>query len=254
MDNSNISVSVIICTYNRARYISQAIKSVVEQDYKNIEIIVLDDASTDETESIVRSINDPRIKYFKNEKNIGIAANRNVGLAKATGKYIAMLDSDDVWLDANKISKQVAFLESDKRYALVGTNMITIDSSDKKIGSVGFYESDPEIHKHILSRNQFVQSSVLFPRQVALDLGGYDTKYILNEDYDLWLRIGKKYLFANIPEYSVGYRVHETSIMRSKKLLAARIHLDIIKKYGKDYPSFFGAVIKAYARIFLAHF
>jgi glycosyltransferase involved in cell wall biosynthesis len=91
-------VSVIIITYNRADLLSRAINSVLFQDYQDFELLIIDDASTDNTSEIVRAFNDNRIKYYLNEKNLGIAKSRNKGISLAVGEYIAMLDSDDYWI------------------------------------------------------------------------------------------------------------------------------------------------------------
>lgn len=251
-----MKVSVIIPTYNRADFIGQAIESVIAQTYTDGELIVMDDASTDTTEAIVRAFmkKDQRIRYIRQEKNIGISANRNAGIAKATGTYIAMLDSDDIWLDPKKLAQQVTFLESHPDYALVGTQVRTIDTKGNVIGSMTFATDDGHIRQHMLLRNQFVQSSVLFTKKSAEEAGLYDPMLAVNEDYDLWLNMGKKNKFANLPGFTVGYRIHDGNIIRAKRLLAAGKHLDIIKKYRRDYPHFYPAVIKSYLRILRAYF
>jgi glycosyltransferase involved in cell wall biosynthesis len=257
-----MNVSIIIPTYNRGEFIGQAIQSVIDQTYSDWELIVVDDASTDDTESIVADFikNDEknrkngRIKYIRQEKNIGISRNRNSGIEKAVGTYIAMLDSDDVWLDREKLARQVAFLEKNRDYALVGTWVRTIDKTGSVVGDMTFAQDDGHIRQRMLCRNQFVQSSVLFVKKAAVESGLYDPKLIVNEDYDLWLRLGISYKFANLPHFTTGYRVHAGSIIREKKLLAAHGHFDIIKKYRRDYPRFGIALIKAYLRIVRAYF
>lgn len=258
-------VSVIICTYNRAGYISAAIKSVLEQTYTNWELLILDDASTDTTETIVADFikmevaqGSSRITYIRNEKNLGIAANRNAALAKARGKYVAMLDSDDIWISTEKLAKQVAFLEAHQHdkipYALVGSWMKKIDPQGKTTDAKQFCVEDSAIRKQIFYSNQFAQSSVLIVKQAILDAGGYNTAYPVNEDYDIWLTLGTKYKFANIPEYMIDYRIHATNIMGSKRVLAAKLFIEIIKKHSREYPGYFGARIKAGIRLLSAYF
>ena len=108
-------VSVVIPTFNRQAFIGEAIESVQKQTFSDWEMLIVDDASTDNTESIVKEYvqKDPRIKYYKNEKNLGIAKTRNKCLELSQGKYIAPLDSDDIWLDENKIRDQVGTTRSD---------------------------------------------------------------------------------------------------------------------------------------------
>ena len=247
-------ISVIIPTYNRVHYISKAIESVTAQTYTDWELIIIDDASTDNTHHVVKNYieNDMRIRYIRQPKNVGISRNRNTGIAVATGMYIAMLDSDDVWLDKEKLAKQVAFLEKNTEYALVGTWVRKIDQNGVPIGEMTFATDNRTIRQAILCRNQFVQSSVLFTKKAAEDVGLYNPVFVVNEDYDLWLSIGKKYKFANLPSFATGYRVHTGSIIRQKRLLAARLHLDIIKKYRYDYPRFGLAWCKGYIRLLIA--
>ncbi len=106
----NPTVSVIIPTYNRANLVSRAIKSVLNQTYQDFEIIVVDDCSEDNTEEIVKSFNDSRIRYIKHKKNKGGSAARNTGIKRARGKYIAFLDDDDEWLPS-KLEKQIMLFE-----------------------------------------------------------------------------------------------------------------------------------------------
>ena len=111
-------VSVVMPTYNYAQFIGDAIGSVLDQTYKNIELIIIDNYSDDNTEEIIASFNDTRIKYKKFRNNGIIAASRNIGISESRGKYIAFLDSDDMWKPA-KIEKQIKLLENDENVFLV---------------------------------------------------------------------------------------------------------------------------------------
>ena len=104
-------VSVVIPTHNRAGFLQAAIQSVLNQTFQDFEIIVVDDASEDQTTEIVRSFSDPRIRYMRHESNKGQGASRNDGIRQASGEYIALLDDDDEWLP-EKLAKQVALLDS----------------------------------------------------------------------------------------------------------------------------------------------
>jgi glycosyltransferase involved in cell wall biosynthesis len=257
----NKKVSIIMPTYNRAREIGEAIQSILAQSYTDWELIIIDDASTDDTEAVVKNYilraeqasDHPRIRYIRQPKNSGISIARNRGLAEAHGTYIAMLDSDDIWLDSGKLTQQVAFLETHPDYALVGTWLKTMKAKGTIIGKVKFSTTDEKIRLHILRRNQFAQSSVLILKQAITDEGGYDNAYTVNEDYDLWLKIGRKYKFATIPEYMLGYRIHHGNIMRSQRVLAAQSHLEIIRKYHHDYPGYWRAKIKGRIRLLMSY-
>src|SRR5574344_2461092 len=124
-------ISIIICTYNRADLLPKAIASVLSQSYQDFELIIIDDASTDNTKDVIP--NDDRIKYYKNEVNLGISKSRNLGVSLSCGQYIAMLDSDDYWLDNNKLQKQLEVINQDSKIGLVGTGIILVDEQGNKI-------------------------------------------------------------------------------------------------------------------------
>lgn len=249
--NTEPFVSVLMITFDRATYIESAIRSIQEQDYGNLEIIVMDDASTDNTEAIIHDLRsaDPRIKYFKHAHNLGIPQNRNMGLAHASGKYIAILDSDDLWSDRSKLRKQVEFLESNPEYGLIGTQVSVIDENGEPKGSFTYKTVDSDIRKIMLAHNQFTNSSVLFPTKLAIDLGGYDNSCTIGEDYDLFLRLGMHAKFANLDSLMTQYRAHQGGITKKRRLDGALNHLQIIKRYGKAYPHYFQALMIAYLRI-----
>lgn len=125
-------VSIIMPSYNTAQYIEKTIESVMEQTYTNWELIIVDDCSSDNTEKIVKGIKDERIKFFKNERNSGAAISRNRALQLAKGRWIAFLDSDDIWVP-EKLEKQIAFME-DNNIAFSYTNYEIIDESGKEQG------------------------------------------------------------------------------------------------------------------------
>ena len=244
-------VSIIICTYNRADYISHTLNSILAQTYQSYEVIVIDDASTDDTEEIIKKYLslEKRIKYFKNEKNLGIPKSRNKGVVLSQGEYIAMLDSDDYWLSAEKIAKQIEVLDSDKELGLIGTGIICIDENDQEIKKDIFAIEDYEIRERILAKNQFMQSSVVFRKDAYKVAGGYQEKFTVCEDLDLWLAIGSKYKFANIIEPMVAYRLHSGGISKSRKLEIAQTTDEIIDKYKKNYPNYLRAKFKSILRI-----
>lgn len=125
-------VSIIMPAYNTGRYISESIKSVLAQSYSDWELIIVDDCSTDNTDEVVASFNDPRIRYMKNEKNSGAAVSRNRALREAKGKWIAFLDSDDLWLP-EKLEKQISFMVKNG-YHFSYTNYEEINESGTKTG------------------------------------------------------------------------------------------------------------------------
>ena len=150
-------ISIIVITRNRANFISRAIQSVLDQSFSDWELIIIDDSSTDNTEEIVQSfvIKDSRIKYNKNSTLLGISANRNKGLFLTTGKYMAVLDSDDYWLDKDKLQKQYNFLENNPDFILIGSNVRIIDEKENFIKKTVWATEDSDIRKKILIKNFF---------------------------------------------------------------------------------------------------
>ncbi len=228
-------------TYNRAQYLPEAIASVLAQSYKNWQLIIIDDGSTDHTSEVLAQFSDPRITYLKHTENRGLLTRRQESLAQAQGTYIAVLDSDDVWPDPDKLTKQVAYLESNPTTAVIGTYITLIDEGGAAVKSHSYHTTDTAIRQHILSRNQFAHSSVLMRKALVDQTTGY--RFTLAEDLDLFLQLGKLGTFANLPEPHTNYRVHGVSETRKKVALFQAI-LAIIQMHKNDYPGYYKAKFK----------
>jgi glycosyltransferase involved in cell wall biosynthesis len=207
-------VSVVMPVYNSEKYLREAIDSVLSQSYKNIELIIVDDGSTDSGGDIVLSYADPRIRLIQNEKNSGIVFSRNRGLEAAGGEYVATLDSDDIALP-DRIAKQVDFLEANPDYGLCGTFYRTIDSNGKFLKKINFPTSNQDIQTHLTLGNCFCNSTMMLRGKLAKELK-YREKYDIVEDYELWYRISKRAKVANLPFYGTNYRVHGNNISVAK--------------------------------------
>lgn len=243
-------VSIIICTHNREKLLPRALDSVLSQDFKDFELIIIDDASNDGTEALIKTYikKDSRIKYFKNDHNLGIAKSRNKGCKIAEGEYIAMLDSDDWWLKNDKLSRQVAILDAKRAVGLVGTGIVLYDTKDNFIKEDIFEAENDKIRAKILAKNQFAQSSVLFRKEAHFNAGGYDESLVVCEDLDLWLKIGLRYEFANIPEALTAYLVNPEGISKLDKHRLFKMTDKVISRYKLDYPGYLKAKIKAKLR------
>jgi len=249
-------VSVIIATYNREEYIKRAIESVFNQTYKNIELIVIDDGSTDGTKNVVLPyLNNPRFKYCF-QKNEGVSMARNKGIKDfSSGKYIAILDSDDMWCDRDKISKQVDFMEKNKDYVLVGGGAIKMDAEGQDVLKYLFPEKDKDIRKIILINNPFVNVSALYRKDVWEKAGGYSKEFDGVEDWELWLRLGRLGKFYNLPIFFSRYSGHwgkDFSYLDKtrSKIKQLKLNLKVRKKYRYDYPDF----PKAFLLCWLSYF
>jgi len=240
-------VSVIIITYNRANLLTKAVASVLTQDYLDFELIIIDDASSDNTSEVVPE--DSRIKYFRNETNLGISKSRNRGVSLATGEYVAMLDSDDYWLVNNKLSKQVSYLDSNLEVGLVGTAIRCEDEQGVFLKEDIFETSDKNIRAKLLWKNQFAQSSILFRKKY---FSNYDESLSIGEDYDLWLKIGCDSKLANLPDVMVAYLIHSGSITKQKIFKTIMATDKIICRYKNNYPGYFKARIKTVLRLLIS--
>ena len=244
-------ISIITLTKNRANFISKAIKSILEQSFSNWELIIIDDVSSDNTSNIVQDYasKDRRIKYYKNSTSRGISKNRNLGLSLTLGKYIAVLDSDDEWIDKNKLQKQLDFMEKNPDYVLIGSNIKIVDERGNFMKNTNFETEDINIRNKILISNQIPHSTVMYKKYLAENNGSYDEKLSCVEDFDLFLRLGIFGKFKNLKEITTSYTRHSQGISQKKRLTMAWNHFKIVwKNFGK-YPNWFWAIAYAKLRI-----
>ncbi len=192
MSEADPIVSVVIPTYNRATLIGRAIHSVLVQTIDDWELIVVDDASTDNTEEVVSSFEDFRIRYYSHQLNRGGSAARNTGIQKARGKYVAFLDSDDEWLPT-KLERQLRLLETEESgVGLVYTGMIHVYQSGERTKISPRHRGD--LTGDLLLRNVVGSSSAVLARKTVLEsTGGFDTDLPSRQDLDMWLRISIHY-------------------------------------------------------------
>lgn len=203
-------VSVIMPTYNHAKFIGNAIESVLGQSYKNLELIIVDNYSEDDTEEIVTSFADKRIKYLKFKNHGIIAASRNYGIKNSQGKYIAFLDSDDMWHHF-KLEKQLQYF-CDKEIVGVGTDAILISDTPfyrqeyHPRSTNGYVDYD---YYSILNSNPIITSSVIVRRDILSVVGGFDEDpdFRFIEDWQLWLRMARLGKFRILGGQLVYYRV-----------------------------------------------
>jgi len=240
-------VSVIIPTFNRAHYLKAAIESVLAQNFRDLEIVVVDDASKDETSLIVRSFTQAPIRYVRHDSKKGPGAARNSGIREARGEYIALLDDDDEWRPG-KLEQQVALLDTlPARVGLVYTGFLKIDASSKRIIAKILPKERGNVFD-ALCRENFLGCSTVLLRRHCLEMTGYfDEELTSAEDYDMWLRISKEFSFEYIPEALVSYRVHGSQLSAHYESLIVGMEA-LIRKHG----SFFAANSKSYSLLYLS--
>jgi glycosyltransferase involved in cell wall biosynthesis len=204
-------VSVLLTCYNHARFLPECLAGVRRQTFRDYELIVLDDGSTDGTrEWLAEHAGEARLVF--NEENLGTYATLNVGLGLARGEFVAVLNDDDVWLP-EKLSRQVGLMDSHPKVGLVHTDGGFIDGSGGPIeGSpLGFEFPRTETGDVLLAlcaANKIIASAALVRRKCFDELGGFDESYFGSGDWQMWLRIAERYEVGFVPERLTLYRVH----------------------------------------------
>jgi len=216
----NDGVSVIIPTYNASRYVTEAVDSVLNQDYDNCEIIVVDDGSTDDTREALRKY-EGKIRYIYQE-NGGPAKARNTGIISSQGDYIAFLDADDLWLPG-KLRKQIDFLHRHSQYAMVYTDMKHV--VEGKIVHESYlkernyrYVSSGFIYENLLRECFIFTPTVIVERECLEKVGLFREDLRISEDYDLWLRIADEYEIGFLDEPLVIRNRHESNLTGDRYL------------------------------------
>lgn len=241
------TISVLMTVYNAAAYIESAIQSILDQTYRDFELIINNDGSTDNTVAVIRQFTDSRIRFFDHSENRGLTYARQTLLEAAEGKYVAILDSDDISFP-DRLEKQYRFLEDHPVVVLCGGNALLIDKEGKLTGDLlhPFYRAE-ELKVRLFFNNIFVHSSVMFRREQALLAGGYRDKAPA-EDYDLFVRLAEQHSVHIFNEPLVFYRVHEENISQTRRDVAiARLRTikeEQLRMLGMD-PEIYGAVFDA---------
>ncbi len=211
----SLKISVILPVYNGEKYLACAIYSILNQTYKNFELIIINDGSTDNSKAIITKAKaqDPRISHIENQKNLGLIASLNLGLEKASGDFIARMDQDDIALP-NRLELQLDFLQKLNRPAIVGTNIIIIDDKNH-ISRIprNMYQLDFENFWVKFRKCPVHHPTVMFSREIVSQfMPFYHLDDIHAEDYCAWLRINRNFPIYNLPDALLFYRIHDKNI------------------------------------------
>lgn len=220
-------ISVIIPTYNRGKLLLRALKSVLNQTYKDIEVLVVDDNSNDNTEELVQEIKDDRIRYIKLSRNGGACIARNTGIELAKGEYIAFQDSDDVW-KVDKLEKQLKYLKANN-LDIVSCKMNQIIDENK----INIFPKNTNLKDDsIYYKNSISTQTILGKKECFLN-EKFDVRLLRFQDWDLAIRLKNKYNMKIMDEILVDVYVQEDSISKnpSKAINALEV---FIKKHGKN--------------------
>lgn len=221
-------VSIIMPSYNTGKYIGESIRSVLNQSYQNWELIIVDDASTDQTDEVIKRFSDKRIHYIKNSKNSGAAVSRNLALNKASGHWIAYLDSDDLW-KPKKLENQIYFMKK-KGYSFSYTEYEEIDEQSRRIG---VRVTGPQ---HISKYGMYNYCwpgclTVMYDRNVVGEIQIIDIKK--NNDYAIWLKAIRKTDCWLLNESLAYYRKRNGSISNHNYFELVKWHYRLFRKAEK---------------------
>jgi glycosyltransferase involved in cell wall biosynthesis len=212
-------VSILIPVYNTAAYLTRAIESILDQQYSSMEIILINDGSTDASETIIQSFQDPRIRYVAHAKNMGLVYTLNQGIDLSAGKYIARMDGDDVCLPG-RIAQQVGYLESHPEVSVLATRVSLINEQDEPIG---YWEADqenisPDQIRAFLPKDNCLAHPSIMVKAELLKKYKYRSEQSQAEDYDLWLRMAADgVVIHKLPEVFVQHRIVHNSFTRSRQ-------------------------------------
>lgn len=205
-------VSVLMPVYNASGYLAEAIESVVSQTFTDWEFIIVDDGSTDGSDTIIKKYakEDKKIKYYRNEQNLGVIKTLNRGISLCSGKYIARMDADDICV-SERLEMQYNFLEKNTGVALCGTYAMIINEEGRPTGKIINLQSDEYLQISLLFTPSFVHPSIMVKAEV-LKANLYSDAYKHAEDYELWCRIARNHQVANIPCFLLKYRWHTQNV------------------------------------------
>lgn len=230
-------VSVVMSVFNDDQYVRRAIESILNQTLKNIEFIIINDASKDDSLKTIRSYvrKDKRIKLINNTKELRLAPSLNLGVSHAKADFIARMDPDDISLP-ERLELQYHYLMKNPKIAVVGTNLSIVDENKKEIWVRDYPTKSKDLKRIMLRYAPFAHPSVMFRKNIFEEFGGYDPAMKLCEDIDFWFKIGSKYDLGNIPKRLVQYTLSEKSgthrNIRKTELLGFKIKLNAVIKYG----------------------
>jgi len=245
---SRVRVSVLLPVGPEAPYLGQTLQSLNEQSFADWELIVVLDGNAQVNRKIVESVSlKVPVTVIEHTTSQGIARSLNAALHRASGDLIARIDADDINL-SQRLAKQVAEFDRDEQLMLLGTSATVIDEAGQQSGTRIVPAGDANLRRRLLWRNCFIHPSVMFRKNAAILIGGYNIHCTRTEDYELWLRLSLCGKINNLPEPLIGYRVHSgqhttgrqgISRLESKALL--KMKLQLAKEQGT--PQFLARLI-----------
>jgi glycosyltransferase involved in cell wall biosynthesis len=250
--NTAMNVSVIIPTYNSEKYISSAVKSVLNQTHHNFELIIVDDGSVDNTQEIINSFNDQRIKYIYQE-NSGVAVARNTGIENSSGEHIAFLDADDIWVP-EKLQIQLDIISERNDVCMIYSAIEMFYTGNDRTKIIKYNHDDNNFVEKLITdpfKSIPYPSTVILKRSCIDKAGTFNPEFKTGEDWDLWLRLSElgKCRYVNQP--LVKKLTHNESITNSLDLKSTEeYHIKLLNKFFANNPEYKKLKFKAYSMIY----
>jgi len=224
-------LSILMSVWNAEETVSDSVQSILGQSFEDFEFIIVDDGSSDRTVEIIEGFRDPRITILSNEKNMGATHSLSKAAAHSNSRYIARQDGDDISMPG-RLQKQIDYLKAHPDVAVLGTTRGTLDNSGNIISTIPFPENPT--YDDFLERNSLVHGSIMMPREIYTEFGGYNELFRYSQDYDLWLRVVQSRTIRNLQEPLYCIRRHENRITL-RHITQARLYsmLAVNKARGK---------------------
>jgi glycosyltransferase involved in cell wall biosynthesis len=226
--NNAPEVSVILPAKNAQAFIRKAIESILNQSFKDFELIIMNDGSTDKTKNIIKSYKDDRIVYLENKKSLGISACLNQMIKQAKAELIARMDTDDI-SHQDRLFRQIEFMKIHRDVDVCGTYFyLKTDKGKKKLI---YPKSDADIKANLIFRNPLAHPSVIMRKKIFLKKENYyNEDFETTQDYELWCRLKNICNFSNLPQFLLTYRVHKGSVSKIRKQLQEQNTTKVQKK------------------------
>jgi len=235
--NSQPLVSVLMPVYNAEKHLREAVDSILNQSYRNVEFVIVNDGSTDGSEDIIRSYTDPRIRLLLNAENKGLIYSLNYGISACQGAYIARMDADDVCMQ-KRIAEQVAFMEQHPAIGVCGCDYTQF--SDEGEQAFRALSEHDEILSQMIFNSSVVHPSLMLRRAVLQDFDPvFNPGYHHSEDYELWSKLILHTRFSAVHQLLFRYRIHPAQVTQKhsaqQQLSASRVRKELLAKLGFTY-------------------
>ena len=239
-------ISVIVPVYNVESYLERCINSLLNQTYSNLEIILIDDGSTDNSLKLIKKFSDPRIRFFVNEKNSGIAQSTNRGVDESRGEYIALLDDDDEAIN-NRLALQVEYMEEHPDIAILGGRSIDMDENDKILSLKGSVRNNPKLIKAMLlfGNVDFYNGTAMIRKKFIVDnqLRYRDGCYGM-QDYRFYIESSKCGKITTLDQYLLKYRKHEDNETKRNLTKCAKKRAKKFAEFQRESLEMSGFILK----------